>query len=681
MKKRIIVILLAITLLVGIGSGIYFVLNKQDSKTTLTILEKQWIEDNKNIMHDFAVVNNLPIFNYDGEGLIYDFISSLEKTTGLEFNKMSYSYKTEVPSDYAFMIVDKKEKNDILVYQDNYALISKSEIKYTNIKEVESMKVGVLASDLESVNYYMGISTSLTFTSYETVEDLLEEFNKDKTELSAIILPKTMYMEDIISSKYYINYNITEMTKDYIIRLGDIKKLNTIIIKYFKKWFNENYDKSYSNYFSDGYFSFNEIDNDSQVNFKSKRYSYGFVDSEPYDKLVNNKLVGINTEILKEFVKIADVEITYKQYKTKTDLLNDFNANKIDFFFNETSINKFDMDVYTTSSIFDEKVVILSHANNEIIVNSVRSLKDNAVNTITNSRISEYLKSNEIEIEKQKNISTLLNKIKTDSVIALDFNTYEIFKNNELKNYIIRYTFDLDSDYNYVVKDIDDNKVFSNYFNFYLSFTNEKEIINSITYKNFDIEEKHQLLKNILYCIAAALLILIITIIIKFTKTSKTQTQGVSRENKLKYIDMLTCLKNRNYLNESIAKWDGTGIYPQVVIIVDLNNVAYINDNYGHSEGDSVITEAANILIKNQLEQSEIMRTNGNEFLIYLVGYEEKQIIAYIRRLNKEFKELAHGFGAAIGYSMIIDGLKTVDDAINEATLDMRANKEEANNQ
>ena len=48
-----------------------------------------------------------------------------------------------------------------------------------------------------------------------------------------------------------------------------------------------------------------------------------------------------------------------------------------------------------------------------------------------------------------------------------------------------------------------------------------------------------------------------------------------------------------------------------------------------------------------------------------------------IRKLNKEFKDLEHGFGAAIGYSMINDGIKTIDDAINEATLDMRNNKEE----
>ena len=34
----------------------------------------------------------------------------------------------------------------------------------------------------------------------------------------------------------------------------------------------------------------------------------------------------------------------------------------------------------------------------------------------------------------------------------------------------------------------------------------------------------------------------------------------------------------------------------------------------------------------------------------------------------------------AIGYSIITDGIKTIDDAINEATLDMRNNKEELNN-
>ena len=162
-------------------------------------------------------------------------------------------------------------------------------------------------------------------------------------------------------------------------------------------------------------------------------------------------------------------------------------------------------------------------------------------------------------------------------------------------------------------------------------------------------------------------------------KSREKQKIVIGKNDKLQYIDMLTSLKNRTYLNDSMKKWDESGIYPQAIVIVDLNNVAYVNDNYGHTEGDNLIKEAANKLITTQIENSEIMRTNGNEFLIYLVGYEEKQVVSYIRKLNKEFKDISHGFGAAIGYSMITDAIKTIDDAINEATQDMKNNKEENN--
>ena len=40
-------------------------------------------------------------------------------------------------------------------------------------------------------------------------------------------------------------------------------------------------------------------------------------------------------------------------------------------------------------------------------------------------------------------------------------------------------------------------------------------------------------------------------------------------------------------------------------------------------------------------------------------------------------KSLPHEFGAAVGYSMITDEIKSLDDAINEATIEMIASKEE----
>ena len=140
---------------------------------------------------------------------------------------------------------------------------------------------------------------------------------------------------------------------------------------------------------------------------------------------------------------------------------------------------------------------------------------------------------------------------------------------------------------------------------------------------------------------------------------------------------MLTSLKNRNYLMANIDEWDEMKVIPRTVIIADLNNLKYINDNYGQEEGNMLIKKAAAILINTQLEKSEIIRTDGNEFLIYLIGYNKTQVNTYINKLSREFEKLPHGFGAAIGYSMIEDEIKTIDDAINEASIEMRMDKEQ----
>ena len=143
------------------------------------------------------------------------------------------------------------------------------------------------------------------------------------------------------------------------------------------------------------------------------------------------------------------------------------------------------------------------------------------------------------------------------------------------------------------------------------------------------------------------------------------------------YLDVMTNLKNRNFLNENIDYWEANKVYPQAIVVVDLNKIKEINDIYGHEEGDNQIKAAANILIKTQRENSEIIRTDGNEFLIYLVGYEEKIITTYMHKLNKEFNSLPKNYGVSMGYSMIEDEIKTIDDAINEALIMMRKNKGE----
>lgn len=223
-----------------------------------------------------------------------------------------------------------------------------------------------------------------------------------------------------------------------------------------------------------------------------------------------------------------------------------------------------------------------------------------------------------------------------------------------------------------------DNQTFYDLFNYIINTNSYYRYRNSgMNSLNLTLFERMSFEQLYFIILAIILIPLTIGVIVYFYLKRKKEEKEVRKEDRRKYTDMLTSLKNRNYLNLQMKAWEESRVFPQAIVIIDLNNVKYVNDNYGHEAGDNLIMKAAATLVNTQLENSEIIRTDGNEFLIYLVGYSEQQMETYTKKLSKELKELPHGFGAALGFSMITDEIKTIDDAINEATLEMRTNKEE----
>lgn len=676
-KKQVIITSITLIVILILGWVFYYFFLNQDEKSTLTIVEKKWIEKNKNNIVDIGIINNIPIFNYDGEGVFFEFIKKIEKDTGLEFNEISYDLGSTETPEYAFKIKEKADDNDISIYEDNYAIVSKNKVVYNDLEDIPAMTIGVTKNNLENINFYLYDNKNIQYKVFDNETSLFNEINSNNSSVQAIVVPKTIYLNYINKNKLNINYNITDAKLNFVLSLGNEKKLNTIIKKYYKKWYKDEYKEQYNKYFLSNYFNFNNIYEDKVAKFRSKQYNYGFISYAPFSTSVDGKLVGISNEYMSQFASLANIEIKYKEYKSLHDLIKDFNENKIDLFFNTSSQNKFDMDVYNTISAVDENISIVTHENNDIIIKSLSSLKDKEVYVIAGSQAVSHLKGYGIVTREVNNFDNILDKLNEDSIIAIDTKAFDIYRHNKLDKFKIAYSFSLKNNYSYAIRDIKDNEVFSKFFNFYISFVDGKKIENNVTYDMYVPKVKNHLLQYLLgFVIGCGVVVAGITVIVK-KPFKKNRKSIISKENKIKYIDMLTSLKNRNYLNSAIEKWDESEIYPQTIMIIDLNNIAYINDNYGHEEGDNVIKQAANILITTQVENSEIMRTNGNEFLVYMVNYDEKQVITYIRKLTKEFKELSHGFGAAIGYSMITDGLKTIDDAINEATLDMKSNKEE----
>ena len=669
-KKKFIIIGVIILVLIA-GFLVYHFLTKEDKVTTLNVFEKQWIESNKNNIIDMSIIDEIPILSYNGEGIIVDFLDSLNKETNLSFNKVSYKLGDEVKSEYSFKLVDEVADDNILIYEDNFIIATKKDT-YLTIDDLKGLTIGVLNENLNNINNYL-YNADVSYKTYETEEELINEFNNEKTTLNAIVLLKTTNLKQLIDNNYRIAYNISDYKKYYVLDLGNTEKLNTILTKYYNKWSSNNYEELYNKYLSKNYLSFKVINDSEAVKFRSKRYVYGFIDNAPYDTLLDNKLAGINYQLLSSFSKLTNAEISYKKYNNINGLLDAFNSNEIDLFYGINANSEYAIDVYNTVDVYDNSVIVLKHSSNNKIINSIKSL-DNVV-SIENSKLTESLVNNNVTITAYSNMEDIINNITDESIIVLDTYTYNYYA-KELKDFIIAYQYDID-DYSFVSRDISDNEIFNEFLDFFIRFNDNKKFITLGLSELMLINKTPIILKNIAVILGSVVSILLIILAIIKIKPKK-KVKILSKEDKLRYIDALTSLKNRNYLNDSIERWDNTDVYPQTIIIIDLNNIAYINDNYGHSEGDDVIKQAANILILNQIENSEIIRTNGNEFLIYLIGYEEKQVITYMRKLGKELKELKHGFGSAIGYSMINDAIKTIDDAINEATLDMKNNKEEA---
>lgn len=69
------------------------------------------------------------------------------------------------------------------------------------------------------------------------------------------------------------------------------------------------------------------------------------------------------------------------------------------------------------------------------------------------------MEKREITTKKYNNIKLFINDLKENSIIAMDLDSYNIYKNDYLKDYKIVNIFQLNSDYTYVSRDIKDNKL------------------------------------------------------------------------------------------------------------------------------------------------------------------------------------------------------------------------------
>ena len=669
------IIFLPIVIAVVVFLSLYFYYNSED-QNSLTVSDKKWIESNISTVFDIELISNYPV--YGENGVFYEFVDNIEEDTGLEFNIVPY-LKTGKPATNGlrFRILKNDEvltDKDLLLGEDVYIAISKSNLKINRVTDFKDMTIGVFSDDVGEISYYLKTGSNVTYKPYDTIEKIISAL--DSLEVDLIIIPNIMYLDKTIASdEYFINYTLAEMNNRIVLTLSDTNaRLNEILKKYYENWKNKYYVNVYNNNLLEYYIETNNINDKTEAELLSKNYIYGYVENTPYEATVDKKLVGISGEYINRIQRLTGIDFTFKRYNSINELKTAIDRGEVDIYFNYYNYSK--TNYKATTSTFVEEYVVLSKTKDSYVINSFEALKGVKTSILNNNALYSYFKDNsKASLTPYEDLDTLLKESK-DSVLVIDKEVYTINKNKKFKNYEVLYNGIMTNDYNFMVKD--NNQTFYNLFNYIINtnsyYRYRNAGINSLTPSIIERTTFEQLYVIILGLIFVPLIIFaILYIIVKKRHSVKV----VKKEERKKYTDMLTSLKNRNYLNFNIKIWNESTKYPQAIVIIDLNNVKYVNDNYGHEAGDDLIVKAASILVSTQLENSEIIRTDGNEFLIYLVGYSEQQVSTYTNKLTKELKTLPYGFGAALGYSMIIDEIKTIDDAINEATLEMRTDKED----
>ena len=667
-KKSVIITIIIILAVVIIGLITFNILT-DDAR--LTASERRWINNNINTVQNINVVNNVNLFGDTGVGVFYEFLNDFETEYQLDVNPITFNYG-ENTNGLTLGITKTLSDNDFVFYDDHYVLVSHEYEVISSYNDLAGKSIGLLNEDASYISNYLNQVGNISFTQYESDEELLDAFSNQE-DIHYMIVPLSIYLDEILAQDYYITYHLSDVKLYYVIR-GNDDTLTSILEKFYNNWYQENLD-SYLKRAEFSLFTTSLGITETEVDaMRSVTYNYGFINNSPYEVIMSGNYGGIIAMYLSEFSRFSDIEFNYTKYRNLNRFERAINNEEVDLYFNYYNLSD---NYYEINSNIVVKYSVIASNENNFVVNSIQSLVGQTVYVEEESIIHHYLESIEgIDIETYEDEGDLRRLNRDNVIIVIDKNIFDLYSGSTLSNYTERYTDSLDETYAFKSRT---DSAFFRLFTKYAMVIDNNEVIYDGMYSHDMTVRTGSILGTIAKYILLTLLVFAVIFIIFYKSSKRIKiAKRISKDNKMKFIDQLTSLKNRNYLNEYIHNWNNNTVYPQTMIVIDLNNIQFINDTLGYEEGDKQIKAAANILIKTQLDNSDIMRTDGNEFLIYLVGFTQKQVTNYIHKLNKEFKKLPYEYGAEFGYSMILDNVKTIEDAILEATDEMKKQKKKS---
>ena len=122
--------------------------------------------------------------------------------------------------------------------------------------------------------------------------------------------------------------------------------------------------------------------------------------------------------------------------------------------------------------------------------------------------------------------------------------------------------------------------------------------------------------------------------------------------------------------------------FPATLVFFDLDNFKYVNDTYGHAEGDRVLKEFAEQMRESFRTSDLFARLGGDEFVALLTNVNNKAIDGLIARfdtaLQARFAALTLPYSIGFSYGLLTyepNKHSSIEDMLHEVDGAMYANK------
>ncbi|MEI7884879.1 MAG: PAS domain S-box protein [Clostridia bacterium] len=183
----------------------------------------------------------------------------------------------------------------------------------------------------------------------------------------------------------------------------------------------------------------------------------------------------------------------------------------------------------------------------------------------------------------------------------------------------------------------------------------DKQILNEV-HSDKSLHKKDGTVLPVEYSLAPILqedgeILGVVIVIRDYTEKKAKQAEIIA----VSYHDKLTGLYNRRFYEEELKRLDTARNLPITLVMADVNGLKLINDSFGHSLGDKLLSLGAEIIKKGCRTDDIIARLGGDEFILLLPKTDEVEAEKIIQRINalaENEQEASLNLSISFGYAI-----------------------------